>query len=68
MGVQLTLFQSEGADYAHQITDSTPGFENLNTALTLPYDRLSFDRGFDKFDEFSTPFPILKVVPSLRFW
>ena len=33
LGVQLTLFQPEGADYAHQITDSTPGFENLTTAL-----------------------------------
>ena len=33
LGVQLTLFQPEGADYAHQITDSTLDFENLTTAL-----------------------------------
>ena len=33
MGVLLTLFQPEGADYAHHITASTPGFENLKTAL-----------------------------------
>ena len=33
MGVLLTLFQSEGADYAHHITGSTPGFGNLTTAL-----------------------------------
>ena len=29
----LTLFQPEGADYAHPITASTPGFQNLKTAL-----------------------------------
>ena len=33
LGVLLTLFQPEGADYAHHITDSTPGFENLTTSL-----------------------------------
>ena len=33
MGAQLTLFQPGGADYAHHIIDSTPGFENLTTAL-----------------------------------
>ena len=31
--VLLTLFQPEGADYVHQITASTPGFENLTTSL-----------------------------------
>ena len=31
--VLLTLFQPEGADYAHPITASTPGFQNLTTAL-----------------------------------
>ena len=31
----LTLFQPEGADYAHQITASTPGFENLTTSLPI---------------------------------
>ena len=30
---QLTLFQPEGAEYAHHITVSTPGFENLTTSL-----------------------------------
>ena len=29
----LTLFQPRGADYAHHITASTPGFENLKTSL-----------------------------------
>ena len=29
LGVLLTLFQSEGADYTHHIT----GFENLTTSL-----------------------------------
>ena len=33
VGVLLTLFQPEGADYAHHITGSTPGFGNLTTAL-----------------------------------
>ena len=28
-----TLFQQEGADYAHHITASIPGFENLTTYL-----------------------------------
>jgi hypothetical protein len=37
LGVLLTLFQPEGANYAHHITDSTPGFENLKTALILMY-------------------------------
>jgi hypothetical protein len=32
-GILLTLFQPEGADYAHHITASTPGFENLMTSL-----------------------------------
>ena len=31
LGVLLTLFQPEGAHYAHSI--STPGFQNLTTAL-----------------------------------
>jgi hypothetical protein len=35
LGLLLTLFQPEGADYAHYITASAPGFENLTTkALT----------------------------------
>ena len=34
LGVLLTLFQPEVADYAHHITaGSTPGFENLTTYL-----------------------------------
>ena len=33
MGVLLTLFQPDGADYAHHITARTPGFENLTTSL-----------------------------------
>ena len=32
-GVLLTLFQPEGADYAHPIIASTLGFQNLTTAL-----------------------------------
>ena len=33
LGVLFTLFQPEGADYAHHITASTPGLENLKTSL-----------------------------------
>ena len=33
--VLLTLFQPEGADYAHHITASTPRFENLKTSLLI---------------------------------
>ena len=33
VGVLLTIFQPEGADYAHHITGSTLGFGNLTTAL-----------------------------------
>ena len=33
LGFQLTLFQSKGVDYAHQITVCPPGFENLKTSL-----------------------------------
>ena len=32
-GVQLTPLQSGGADYAHHITASPPGFENPAAAL-----------------------------------
>ena len=32
---QLTLSQPGGADYAHHITTSTPGFTDLTTALNL---------------------------------
>ena len=35
--VLLTLFQPEGADYAHPITARTPGFQNLTTALSHNY-------------------------------
>ena len=35
LGVLLTLFQPEGADYAHHITASTPGFKNLTTSLPI---------------------------------
>ena len=35
LGALLTLFQPEGADYAHHITGSTPGFGNLTTALDV---------------------------------
>ena len=35
LGMLLTLFQPEGADYAHHITGSTPGFGNLTTALYI---------------------------------
>ena len=34
-GMLLTLFQPEGADYAHHITGSTHGFGNLTTALLI---------------------------------
>ena len=34
---QLTQSQPWGTDYAHQITASTPGFENLTTSLTKWY-------------------------------
>ena len=34
-GVQLTLFQPGGADYAHLITASPPGFENLTASLLM---------------------------------
>ena len=33
LGDLLTLFQPEGADYAHPIIASTLGFQNLTTAL-----------------------------------
>ena len=33
--VLLTLFQPEGADYAHHITASTSRFENLKTSLLI---------------------------------
>mgnify|MGYP007015620637 CR=1 FL=1 len=33
INIKLTLYQSEGADYAHHINGSTPGFEHLTTAL-----------------------------------
>ena len=33
LGVQLTLLQPGGADYAHHITASPPGFENPAAAL-----------------------------------
>ena len=32
---QLTLFQPGGTDYAHLITNGTPRFSDLPTALTL---------------------------------
>ena len=32
LGVLFTLFQPEGADYAHHITASTPGFEDLKVS------------------------------------
>ena len=35
LGVQLTLFQPEGADYSQHITPCPPGFENLTTSLTF---------------------------------
>ena len=35
LGALLTLFQPEGADYAHHITGSTPGFGNLTIALVI---------------------------------
>ena len=37
LGVLLTLFQPEGAHYANPITASTPGFQNLTTALLSKY-------------------------------
>ena len=33
LGVLLTLFQPDGADCAHHITATTPGFKNLMTSL-----------------------------------
>ena len=36
LGVQLTLFQPRGADYAHHIIDCpAPGFENLAASLHI---------------------------------
>ena len=32
-GSSVTLFQPDGADYAHHITGSNPEFGNLTTAL-----------------------------------
>ena len=32
LGVQLTLVQQRGADYAHHFTDCPPGFENLTAS------------------------------------
>ena len=32
---QLTLFQPGGTDYAHLITTGTPGFSDLQTALSM---------------------------------
>ena len=37
LGVLLTLFQPEGADYVYHITASTPGFEILTTSLNYVY-------------------------------
>ena len=37
LGVLVTLFQPEGADCAHHITASTPGFEKLTTSLVYNY-------------------------------
>ena len=36
-GSSVNLFQPEGAHYAHPITASTPGFQNLMTALHLVF-------------------------------
>ena len=35
LGVQLTLFQPEGTEYAHHITACPPGFENLTASLIV---------------------------------
>ena len=35
LGVQLTLFQPGGADYAHHITACPPGFEILAASMSL---------------------------------
>ena len=35
LGVQVTLFQPGGADYAHHITACPPGFENLTASLRV---------------------------------
>ena len=35
LAATLTLFQPGGTDYAHRITASTPGFENLRTSLRI---------------------------------
>jgi hypothetical protein len=37
LGVQLTLFQPEGTDYAHHITACPPGFENLTAYLSSEF-------------------------------
>ena len=37
LGAQLTLFQPEGADYAHHITAYPPEFENLPASLCHTY-------------------------------
>ena len=49
-GVQLTLFQpGGGADYTHQITACSPGFENLTTSLGCrEQDCKSFESGLSE--------------------
>ena len=38
LGVLITLFQPEWADYAHRPTASTPGFENLDISVITKVD------------------------------
>ena len=40
LGLQLNLFKPGGPDYAHRVTASPPGFENLSASLPSPSIRL----------------------------
>ena len=44
LGVQLTLYQPRGADYAHYITTCPPRFENITASLIIGYQNLEGDK------------------------
>ena len=46
LGVQLTLFQPGGADYAHHITTCPPEFENLTASLILNNESWTYESWF----------------------
>ena len=58
LGVQLTLSQPGGADYAHYITASPSEFENPAASLPLAYQKLHGQNG---------PSHILQVNKNLGF-